>query len=97
MIELANIINRYQKRFIDKYGDRVSDNQQRAMGAIQDCHTQRYGKMALQCSSCDWQQCRYHSCGHRFCPRCQNHDTTVWLERQRKKLLPVDYFMVTFA
>ena len=29
--------------------------------------------------------------------RCQNHDTTLWLERQQEKLLPVDYFMVTFT
>jgi len=39
----------------------------------------------------------YLACGHRSCHRCQNHDTTRWLERQRQKLLPVDYFMVTFT
>ena len=37
------------------------------------------------------------SCGHRSCNRCQNTDTSEWLERQRQKLLPVDYFMVTFT
>jgi hypothetical protein len=26
-----------------------------------------------------------------------HHDTTQWLERQRQKLLPVNYFMVTFT
>lgn len=37
------------------------------------------------------------SCGHRSCPRCQNQEATHWLERQRAKLLPVDYFLVTFT
>ena len=46
---------------------------------------------------CDVETVRFHSCGHRSCPRCQNHDTTLWLERQQQKLLPVDYFMVTFT
>lgn len=26
-----------------------------------------------------------HSCGHRSCHRCQNHDTSRWLDRQSQK------------
>jgi hypothetical protein len=37
------------------------------------------------------------SCGHRSCPQCQNHETSLWLDRQQKKLLPVEYFMATFT
>ena len=37
------------------------------------------------------------SCGHRFCPQCQNEAVEQWLERQRAKLLPVDYYLVTFT
>jgi putative transposase/transposase-like zinc-binding protein len=37
------------------------------------------------------------SCGHRHCPQCQNHEVNQWLDRQKQKLLPVDYFMVTFT
>ena len=37
------------------------------------------------------------SCGHRSCPQCQNHETSLWLDRQQAKLLPVDYFMATFT
>jgi len=29
------------------------------------------------------------------CPRCQHYGATYWLERQRAKLLPANYFMVT--
>jgi hypothetical protein len=37
------------------------------------------------------------SCGHRSFPQCQNHETSLWLDRQQQKLLPVDYFMATFT
>ena len=37
------------------------------------------------------------SCGHRNCPTGQHHTTTEWLDRQRLKLLPVQYFLVTFT
>jgi hypothetical protein len=36
-------------------------------------------------------------CGHRFCNRCQHHNTQQWLHRQLKKCLPVPYFMATFT
>jgi len=31
------------------------------------------------------------------CSQCQNHETSQWLDRQFAKLLPVEYFMVTFT
>ncbi|TYT73674.1 IS91 family transposase, partial [Desulfobotulus mexicanus] len=36
-------------------------------------------------------------CGHRNCPQCQHHEASQWIERQQEKLLPVEYFMVTFT
>jgi len=39
----------------------------------------------------------YHSCNHRACPRCGHTDATEWLARQRRKLLPVPYYLVTFT
>ncbi|HHI92161.1 MAG TPA: hypothetical protein ENK04_01420 [Gammaproteobacteria bacterium] len=69
----------------------------KCFGYTADCHTERYGKMLLHCSPCNNQQSFFHACGHRSCHRCQHHDTVKWLERQTQKLLPVDYFMVTFS
>ncbi len=37
------------------------------------------------------------SCGNRNCPKFQSHNTTQWIDRQQQKLLPVEYFMVTFT
>jgi len=35
--------------------------------------------------------------GHRSCPQCQHHLGRLWPDRQKQKLLPVEYFMVTFT
>lgn len=34
---------------------------------------------------------------NRHCPKCQNDDAQKWLAKQRKLLLPVPYFLVTFT
>jgi len=96
-MELLTIIDHYQSRFKAGYRNQLTYHHINALNAVQACQTERYGKMVLSCSSCDNQQTRFHSCGHRSCPRCQNHDTSRWLERQSQKLLPVEYFMVTFT
>lgn len=96
-MDLTTTIDRYQHRFRDKYAAKITAHQRHALNAILGCRTERYGQMQLNCTACDWQQSRYHSCGHRSCHRCQNHDTTRWIERQSQKLLPVAYFMVTFT
>ena len=97
MIALTSIIDRYQTRFRAKYRDRITRQQIRAIGAVMDCRTARYGSMALGCDDCDQQSIQYHACGNRACHRCQHHDTSRWLDRQQQKLLPVNYFMVTFT
>lgn len=75
----------------------MTPEQAHVLDAIVNCRTERYGEMIRNCETCDQQQRRFHSCGHRRCPRCQHHETTQWLERQHLKLLPVEYFMVTFT
>jgi len=94
---LKSIIEHYRGGFQAKYAHRISREQNAALEAILACRTERYGKMLVSCNDCHTEQWRYHSCGHRFCPACQYHDTSCWLQRQEAKLLPVDYFMVTFT
>ena len=96
-MKLHEIIQRYRAPFFSKYGHRLQLQHRQAIEATIGCRTERYGKMQLHCQQCDLEVELCHSCGHRSCPRCQNHDTTQWLERQKQKLLPVDYFMVTFT
>lgn len=96
-MELKSIVENYRAAFQTKYAHRISREQNAALEAILACRTEHYGKMLVSCNDCETGQWRYHSCGHRFCPGCQHHDTFCWLQRQEAKLLPVDYFMVTFT
>jgi hypothetical protein len=53
--------------------------------------------MQVQCSECAHQKLVPHSCGHRHCPHCQHHESQQWLERQMKKQVPAEYFLLTFT
>lgn len=94
---LLQTIERHSRAFMHQYGHRLRDEHRHALSAMRRCRTEYYGKLQWQCPGCEKTQNTFRSCGHRSCQRCQNHDNTRWLERQQAKLLPVDYFMVTFT
>ena len=94
---LADIADQYCDAFQEKYRDRLLPGHQKALNAIRHCRTPAAGMALLECTGCQSRDHRPMSCGHRSCNRCQNTDTSEWLERQRQKLLPVEYFMVTFT
>ena len=96
-MNFTHIATRYLKRYKNTHGRSASADQWSALNAMLGCRTEQYGQMQLSCQSCAWQTDCYLSCGHRSCNQCQNHSTTQWLERQTAKLLPVEYFMVTFT
>ncbi len=96
-MDMASLFGHYLARFKDHHGASTSKEQWSALNAILGCRTDQYGQMALACQACECQSRRYLSCGHRSCNQCQNHCTSQWLERQMRKLLPVEYFMVTFT
>ena len=75
----------------------LSVAQRRALDAIGACRTPRLGGRVYHCASCEGVDFAYHSCHHRACPRCGGGRTAAWTERQRERLLPVPYFMVTFT
>jgi len=96
-MKLAEIIDDYRDRLLDKYGSRLLPSQYKALSAIQGCRTPSAGLTLQECLGCKKRDIRPLSCGHRSCPQCQNTETSEWLDRQQKKLLPVTYFMVTFT
>lgn len=96
-MDVATITHRYLERFKTSHGASTTTAQWGALNAILGCRTGQYGQLHLSCNDCASQSTCYQSCGHRSCNRCQNHSTTQWLQRQATKLLPVEYFMVTFT
>jgi hypothetical protein len=96
-MELAALCQRYRARFIERHAKNTSESQFSALNALLGCHTEQYGTLSLSCQACSQEAIRYRSCGHRFCNQCQQHSTQTWLNRQTQKLLPVDYYLVTFT
>jgi hypothetical protein len=97
MIKLADILREHHSEFIRTYGHRLQPTHHRALSQILACHTPDCGEIHSQCSDCLRDNVHYCSCGHRFCPSCQHLANRDWLARQQQKLLPVDYYLITFT
>jgi hypothetical protein len=97
MIRLAEVIKTFLPDLEQHYGDRLLPSHRHALDAIQRCRTPTSGTAVVQCHDCDGHEVFPLSCGHRFCPQCQHEASEVWLARQRAKLLPVDYYLITFT
>lgn len=96
-MELASIINQYYDSFMAKHSDTLLPGHLNALNAIRRCRTADSGEVFTLCIQCGHSQWNPMSCGHRSCPKCQNHETSRWIDRQQDKLLPAPYFMVTFT
>src|SRR5476649_1229328 len=97
MIRLATVIGTFEADFLVHYRDQLRPEHYRAIAAMKHCRTQASPKMQVQCSECSHQRLVPHSCGHRRCPHCQHHESQQWLERQMKKQVPAEYFLLTFT
>jgi len=64
---------------------------------METCRTEQSPKMLASCTECGQSCYLPHSCGHRNCPHCQAHESQQWLDRQIKKQVPADYFLITFT
>lgn len=96
-MELASIVDQYYDRFLKKYGQTALPGHLKALHAIRRCRTPASGEFYVQCPDCHRGKWQPLSCGHRSCPKCQNHEGSQWIGRQQDKLLPVLYFMATFT
>ena len=97
MIRLASVIDTFEADCLAQYRDRLTSEHYRALAAIKHCRTHASPKMQVQCTGCEHQILVPHSCGHRHCPHCQHHESQQWLERQMNRLVPAEYFLITFT
>jgi hypothetical protein len=96
VIPLAEVLRRHGPAYLRRFGAKLLPSHRHAMHAIVQCRTPALGGHVYGCD-CGRRQFSYHSCNHRACPRCGHADATEWLARQRQKLLPVPYYLVTFT
>ena len=93
-MKLVQLFQKYQDQL---YEANLSNDQKWAIRQILSCKKDEAGQLDYQCHHCHEHMLLNHSCGHRFCPQCGYQNNQAWLNRQQQKLLPVDYFMVTFT
>jgi len=97
MLEVADIFRLHGAAYRARCADRLLPSQSRAMQDIQACRTAYFGGHVKQCDHCGEKVYVYHSCGNRHCPKCHGEHTKRWLDRQRARLLPCSYYLVTFT
>jgi len=93
---VAAVIERFAPAFWQRYGQRITVDQRRALQSILQCRTEALGGHRYDCA-CGHSHHAYHSCNHRLCPRCGAADTEAWVGKQLDKRLPVSYYLVTFT
>lgn len=96
-MKLSTLITTFRASLRSRYGSRLLPSHYNALNALGTCRTRHSPKMLVACSECDHDSYIPHSCGHRSCPHCQAHESQQWLERQLKKQVPAEYFLVTFT
>ena len=97
MILLSDLVNEYYPGLIAKRGNDLLPGHYAALAAMRTCRTEKSKVMLAKCDDCDYQTFYPHSCGHRLCSHCQHHESQQWIERQQRKWIPVDYYLITFT
>jgi hypothetical protein len=97
MIRLASLIETFEADLRAQYRDQLTCDHLKALAAMKRCRTQASPKMQVACTDCEHRMLVPHSCGHRHCPHCQHHESQQWLERQMRRLVPAQYFLITFT
>jgi len=97
MNTFIELLRQHNQALETECSSQLSNSMRKAIFAMLSCKTGQQGKSLWACSSCEHHQSQALSCGHRNCPQCQQNTTSMWLERQKQKRLPVEYYMVTFT
>jgi hypothetical protein len=96
-LEVADIIHEHGVDFLARNGASLSPEQRRALTALANCRTAALGGHVEECDHCGHQEISYNSCRNRNCPKCQANRGALWMEREAKSLLPVEYYHVVFT
>ena len=99
MILLSSIIEKFEEKFFNKYKTAVLPSHKKALLAMKQCRKESGPHMLARCTNDNCRRHSYipHSCGHRNCPHCQNHESRQWIENQLNKQLPAQYYLLTFT
>jgi hypothetical protein len=94
---VAETLRQFVPEYLAKYSKRMPPHHRKVLGLIVRCKTGELGDVVYRCQHCGDRHWVGRSCGNRHCPNCQKERTQTWLAQQTAKLLPVQYFVVTFT
>ena len=97
MNSIQEIFRSHGDAYIQRYGERMPTSHHNVISAIRRCGTADCGIHLFVCDDCRDAHRMGSSCGNRHCPVCQRGKSDEWLRKQEKKVLPVNYFMITFT
>ena len=97
-IEMADIVRRKGKQFLQRFKAVLSYQQLKAYRAVKRCRTAALGGHRDKCEDCTYEApFSYNSCRSRCCPKCQAQARRRWLQIQQRDLLNTNYFHVVFT
>jgi hypothetical protein len=97
VLELADILRAAGPAYVRTHAGGLSPAQRRALRDIGQCRTPALGGSLYRCDACGALEYRSHSCRNRHCPKCQADRAQVWRARVQARLLPCDYYLLTFT
>ena len=97
MVSLAEVLRLHWPRYERQFGAQILPSHRQAVQSILNCRTLALGGQLYFCANCRREHFVYHSCNHRACPQCGQADAAQWITEQKRKLLPVPYFLITFT
>ena len=96
-LTIGDIFRQHGPAYLQKYGARMSRDQQKVLAMLGACRTGDLGSVVYRCQGCATRHLVPRSCGNRHCPACQGEKAKEWLQRQLDQLLPCPYFLITFT
>ncbi len=97
MNSIQQIFRDHSAAYLAAFGGQMPANHRKAIHAIRNCGTGAFGSHLFSCGGCGEPHAADSSCGNRHCPSCQAGKSDEWLRKQMRRVLPVNYFMVTFT
>ena len=97
-LEVADIVGRKGRQFLQRFKAILSYQQLKAYRAVERCRTAALGGHKDKCEDCPYEApISYNSCRSRSCPKCQAQARRRWLQIQQRDLLNTNYFHVVFT
>jgi len=94
---IQQLFRTHGRAYRERFGGQMPNNHKKVIQAICNCGTGAFGQHSFACDGCGQMHYADSSCGNRHCPTCQAGKSDEWLNKQLEKVLPVNYFLITFT